>query len=328
MLKVLLLRYNKVHDHSLEILYRKLRKNFDLMWGSLPAEKSVDLLSQNAIDTYLDPLDVNAVVIGDVFWPTGQRICASCNARGIKTFFLQHGQWIYVNNKKSLKHYPSHTMLFGKNAVDMCSSWPYSKHSKVSMTGSPRYDSVNGKLYGGSYIYFSPPVIEELVHGRPCGQIRQPSLRCLEKLRGIDGIVPMIVQPHYREARIEWLRRLFPKAQFADPDLDPLCLISGSKKVVASRNSTVVLDAIAYKKTTVLIDLLNEDVGFFKRGHFGEFALESADREQFIRNVVTDVEVNYKNGYAKRAQEHIYLGDASERIGGIIQHEFSSSSNF
>ena len=279
-------------------------------------------MPQSVVDNYFDSFSSspNIVIIGDVFWPTGQRICETCKKRGIKTFFLQHGQWIYIKNKKSLAYYPSHTLLFGTNVSDTCVDWDYAKHSLIHIVGSPRYDPITIKHNNGHYIYFSPPVIEEIVHNRPSGRLRLPFLECIKSLKGIDDITPIVIQPHYREARIDLLQNIFPKAQFVDPMLDPFPFIQYARKVIASRNSTIVLDAIAHRKITVLTDFRKHDDCFFKRGYFGKFALESDDRDHFIRNLQSNVKLEHGTGYVERAKKYIYLGNASERVVGIIRH--------
>ncbi|MHA2279447.1 MAG: hypothetical protein ACXAC5_00950 [Promethearchaeota archaeon] len=319
-MKGLLLKYNKVHNDALHHLSSKL-KEVEVVWGDLFSfGASMDLLSYSTVIDYLEsfsPLDF--VVVGDVFWNTGQHICRAGKKMGIRVFFMQHGQWIYIANKKSLDYYPDHTLLFGEKVAEMCSSWPYGKHSRLSVVGSPRYDnaSTNGQ---GAYTYFSPPVIEEIVHEKPTGRLRTPFLKSLEKISGIDKFVPLIIQPHYREARIDMLQKMFPKAQFADPDLDALRLIRGSASILTSRNSTVVLDAIAHQKPVVLTDFPETDVCFFERGYFGDFAVESKNRRNLIDNLLSVTPLS-RNGYSYRARPYIYLGDASNRVTELIMQE-------
>jgi len=320
-MKGLLLKYNKVHNDALQHLSYKLRKNTELGWGDLSLfGSSMDLLPYGEVVKYLDSLKpFDFVVIGDVFWNTGQNICRACKESGIPVFFMQHGQWIYVANKKSLEHYPDYTLLFGDNVGDMCSSWVYGKNSKVHVVGSPRYDeaSSNGM---GSYTYFSPPVIEEIVHNKPSGRMRTPFLKALEKVAGIDRHISLVIQPHYREARTDMLHKMFPKAQFADPALDPLKLVRGSVQVMSSRNSTVVLDAIAHQKPVVLMDFPDNDACFFERGYFGEFATETKNKKQLLEALADPNKLSRTN-YLARAKPFIYLGNASERIVELIQQE-------
>jgi hypothetical protein len=314
----LLLRYNKVHDDSLLKLESRLNKNFDISWGDLSkfgSEK--DLLPEKILRDYLDSFKpVDFMLIGDVFWKTGQNLCKICHENNIPLFFMQHGQWIYVANKKELEYYPSFTFLFGNDVHNVCSQWPYGKHSALFATGSPRYDFAAS--HDGSYIYFSPPVIEEVVHGNPSGRIRSPFFLNLKKISGVDKGIPLVIQPHYREARIGWLHELFPSAQFADPGLDSLKLVNGASKVLTSRNSTTVLDAIAHQKMTVLMDMPENDECFFPRGYFGEFALESSNKSEVVDNLTSKTPIKSKD-YTNRAKKYICLGNASARIVSVIK---------
>ncbi len=307
-----LLKYNKVHNDSLRNLAPKLAKYCEVLWGDLSIfDKKMDLLTYDDIEDYFAPFGkLEFIVMGDIFWRTGQSICRYGEEHDIPVFFLQHGQWIYIKNKKKLPHYPSHTLLFGDNVAEMCSSWIYGANSQVEVTGSPRYDEILPN--GGSYIYFSPPVIEELIHGQPTGRVRRPFLENLEAIKKIDKELPIVVHPHYREARTDYLHKLFPYAQFADPQLDALKLIRGAAKVLTSRNSTVILDAMAHHKPVVLIDLPEYDACFFERGYFGNFALESETKSDLIDNLLFTTKT--KRADYLSAREHIYLGNASNRI--------------
>lgn len=321
-MKGLLLKYNKVHNYSLEILSPKLSKICSVVWGDLAKfNEKMDLLPYKVVKDYLLSFGkVDFIVIGDVFWKTGQNICRVCKEEGITVFFLQHGQWIYISNKKKLDHYPDHTLMFGDGVGSMCSSWEYGKNSKVSVVGCPRYDDATSNGNGNPYIYFSPPVIEEMIHGEPTGRIRTPFLNALKRMSGIDKKTSLVIQPHYREARVDILKMLFPRAQFADPQLDALKLVKGSSKVMASRNSTVVLDAMAHYKMVVLTDFPENDACFFKRGYFGEFALESDNKKHLVENLNADVDIR-RTGYVSRARKYIYLGNASNRIAELVQRE-------
>ena len=140
----LLLQYNKVHNGSLARLESQLKSKHDVVYGSLDnLGDAIDRLPQKTIEEYLSSfLPLDWAIIGDVFWDTGQHICNSCKKMGVTLFFLQHGQWIYIQNKKQLKHYPAHTLTFGDDVANMCASWPYGQHSKISAVGNPRYDNV------------------------------------------------------------------------------------------------------------------------------------------------------------------------------------------
>lgn len=318
----LLLKYNKVHNDALRHLSCRLGKDIEIKWGDLSLfGASMDLLSYEQVDKYLHSLkSFDFVIMGDVFWKTGQHICRACKKLDIPVFFMQHGQWIYTANKQSLEYYPDHTLVFGDNVKDICSSWAYAKHSKIHTVGSPRYDEVSSNGCGSTYTYFSPPVIEEMVHGKSSGIIRTYFLKGLKKIAGIDKHISLIIQPHYRECRTDLLHKMFPKAQFADPDLDPLKLIRGSLQVLTSRNSTVVLDAIAHQKPVVLVDLPETDACFFKRGYFGNFAKESNNRKHLISNLEKSNTFS-RNDYNIKAKPYIYLGNASERIAKLVKQE-------
>lgn len=309
----LLLRYNKVHNDALQKLEPKLRKKFEAIWGDLEdLNGPADLHSVASLSDYFDSLTFDFIIVGDVFWRTGQNICKICRERNIPVFFLQHGQWIYTKNKMSLLHYPTYTFLFGDFIGNLCASWTYAKFSECIVTGSPRYDEVEHSRGVSQYLYFAPPVLEEIVHNKPSGIIRKQAMRALFSLRGIDKEFCIVVQPHYREARIDVLRDMFPAAQFADPALDPFKLIRGASKVITSRDSTSVLDAIAHRKMVVLTD--NPDTkSFFLKNHFGEFARENENKQEFIKQTNTDYRFK-GNNYVQRARKYVYLGDASTRI--------------
>lgn len=307
-----LLKYNKVHNDSLRNLAPKLVKYFEVLWGDLSIfGKKMDLLTYDAIEGYFSSFGkLEFIVMGDVFWRTGQSICRYGEEHNIPVFFLQHGQWIYVKNKKKIPHYPAYTLMLGDNVADMCSSWAYGKNSNIVVTGSPRYDEALPN--GGSYIYFSPPVIEELIHGQPTGRIRRSFLENLEAIKKIDKELPIVIHPHYREARLDYLHNLFPCAQFADPQLDALKLVRGAAKVLTSRNSTIILDAMAHHKPVVLMDFPEYDACFFQRGYFDNFALESETKSHLVSNLSADIKIKRTNYMHTR--EHIYLGNASARI--------------
>lgn len=312
-MKGMLLKYNKVHNDSLRRLAPKLIKHFEVLWGDLSVfGEQMDRLTPDTIEDYFGSFGkFEFIVVGDVFWKTGQAICCYGQKHDTPVFFLQHGQWIYIKNKKKLNHYPAYTLLLGNNVANMCSSWEYEKNSRIAVTGSPRYDEASSN--GGSYVYFSPPVIEELVHNRPTGVLRRSFKENLEAIKKIDKEFPMVIQPHYREARADDLHKLFPCAQFADPQLDALKLIRGAAKVLTSRNSTVVLDAIAHQKPVVLMDFPKYDACFFEREYFGKFALESENKAHLVDNLLADTKVK-RTDYANKAKAHIFLGDASSRI--------------
>ena len=90
-------------------------------------------------------------------------------------------------------------------------------------------------------------------------------------------------------------------------------MIRGAAKVLTSRNSTVILDAMAHQKPVVLMDLPEHDACFFERGYFEGFALESKTKSHLVDNLLDDTKVKRTN-YVSSAKKHICLGDASSRI--------------
>lgn len=316
----LLLQHNKVHDESLFQLSSQLKKEFSIKIGKMnSSEYPDDLLPYDVVKKYVEYDEPDFVITGDVFWRTGQNLCRACKELNIPLFFLQHGQWIYVQNKKKLNYYPTHTMLFGENIANMCSGWEYGKHSQIKPVGSPRYDNVVKS--SGKYIFFSPPVIEEIIHDKPSGKIRREFFQNLKTLSGIDRYVSMVIQPHYREAKINWLHDLFPNAQFADPQLNASKLISGATKVLSSRNSTIVLDSIAHRKPVFISDLSEHDSCFYKRGYFEGFATESLNKQELLSNLMRDDTPINTIEYAERAKPYVCLGEASARVLKCIQQE-------
>ena len=315
-MRILLLKYNKPHNQSLLNLSLQLQNKHTIIWGDLFSFGSkMNLLSFQDIAHYFSTLEkFDAVILGDIFWTTGQSICQFCKEKNIISLFLQHGQWIFTQNKKKLQYYPTFTLLFGDNVKQTCLTWPYSKYSNIQVIGCPRYDNAV-KVESEDYFYFSPPVIKEIVHhNKPANRLRDKHLNSLKKIIGIDKKYKVLLQPHYREAGIDLLQYLFPKAQFVDPEEDPLLLVQKSMKVIGSRDSTIILDAIAYHKSVVLMDL--ETVGYFPRNYFDNFAEESNNFQEFIVNLNKDYQepLNYDN----EARKHILLGNASARISEIL----------
>ncbi len=320
-MRILLLKYNKVTNESLGVLVQSLDKH-QIVWGDLAelGKDKRDLLPYQVVTRYLDAFEpLDAVVIGDVFWTTGHNICKWCenNKRArVKCVFLQHGQWIYVENKRKLRRYPTHTAMFGDDTANECRGWSYGQSSKVIVTGSPRYDPY-ARCGDGDYVFFSPPVIQELIHEQT-GPMREPFYRALLYIAGFDRETRVLLQPHYREARVDLLYRMFKDAEFVHPKDKTLDLVAGSNKVVASRNSTVVLDAIVCGKPTVFTEFPNCDSAYFFRGTFGKFGLESDDRKHFMENILSDYHVPEKD-YEELARRHIRLGNASKRIVQILE---------
>lgn len=318
---ILLLKYNKVHNESIKIIEKTLSEHFDIIVRELKCKNETkDFLTLNQIKkSFEDLTSFHAIVYGDVFWPTGQSLCEWCNNNSIPLFFLQHGQWIYIKNKQELKHYPMYTLLFGDDVKNMCLSWKYGSNSSLNTTGSPRYDGITKEELSNDYVLFFPPVVEEILHGLPSGIQKIHSIKLITKVTaGIDNETNLVIQPHYREAKIKWLKEIFPKAQFVSEKDNTIELIKKAKKVITCRNSTTVLDSIACYKPIVLIDIGLHDVSIFKRGYFKEFATESESKEHFFKTVLDESVVNFDN-YEQRARKYIYLGNSSQRIVKLIQ---------
>jgi len=309
---VLLLKYNKVTNDS----FRRLSTVLQVKWGNLSHfDKEMDVLSYEVVEKYLSGLlPFRKVVVGDIFWPTGQHICRWCKQQKIRCFFLQHGQWIYIKNKKSPQFLPYCTMVYGDNVKSMTDEWPYGSRSKVIATGNPRYDLII-PVAGGDYVYFCPPVMKELV---PNGdnKIHKRNVQLLQSIAGLDKGIEMTLHPHYREGNINVLRKLFPTAKMADPKADPLPLILKSSHVLTHRDSTTIMDAIACGKPSILLNFKGIR-SFFPKEHFGDLAIECETvGECKLALSSTPFEVNTE--YAQRVKPHLYLGNASMRIASLL----------
>lgn len=312
---LLLLQYNKVTNESLKQFSR--HSSVEIKWGSLTDLLDIDCSSYHVIDRFMQSfLPFDAVMVGDIFWPTGQHICKWCSVNEVRCFFLQHGQWIYTKNKKNPKFLPSCTFLFGKNIQFECSDWEYGKRSVLFATGSPRYDGCSLTSKEGDYIYFSPPVLLEETPSVPprydCGV-----KRLLLHMKGLDSQARLVIHPHYREGAVRELKKIFPHADIIDPHTSALELIQKSQKVLTHRNSTVVLDSIACGKQVVLMNL---DVypSYYPKGYFGSFAIESNSLSNCVRNLEKDYEIEDVGQYMREAEPYVILGDASCRIDSII----------
>lgn len=277
--------------------------------------RSSDVLSYEVIDAILQKyLPLDAILVADIFWPTGQNICKWCINNKVKCFFWQHGQWIYTKNKVNPPYLPFCTFLFGDDVFSECKNWSYGKKSNLLVTGSPRYDNcrLNPK---GSYIYFSPPVILEKSPSVK-DKYNPKSVETLKNLGGIDKELDIVIHPHYREGYIGQLRELFPRAIIADTGDSALDLIQESSKVLTHRNSTTVLDAIACGKQSVLMSQTSS----YPVGYFGKFADEVSSMTEYVKCLSTpsvDIE-----DYYHKARKYILLGNASQRIiDYIIQYK-------
>lgn len=315
----LICTYNKPHNQSVQKLLEHLPKG----WTVSECDLFCDLLTEIDVDRILDRFkNVGFILIGDVFWPTGQNVCKWAKKNSVKSAFLQHGQWIYIDNKKQLEFYPDVTLVFGTNVANMVSGWPYSKFSQVVVVGSPRYDDIK-QVSSDGYVLMSPPVIEEVVHNEPSKKTKTRSLKCLGALTGIDKECDLVIQPHYREARTDWLRNIFPQAKFVDPKRDTIELISKSSCIMTSRSSTSVLDAIACGKQVILMDLPKYGMSFYRRGYFDGFAFESKSKEHLLENISeANKNIDIDVEYIENAKQHIYINGASNRVWEAIKSVF------
>jgi len=307
----LLTKYNKVTNEAFANVSQFLNevKETDLaQFGEL-----MDVIPEQMLHNLLVKLlPFDNIIVGDIFWPTGQRICQWCDKHGKKAYFLQHGQWVYIKNKTNPACLPTATFVYGTKVRDMMAAWPYSSRSKVYVTGNPRYDDI--EVQSGSYVYFCPPVIHERIPSK-ADQIHVKNQAWVTSFAGIDRHMDLLIHPHYREGAVKTLKKIFPNARFADPQADALPLIQKSSKVLTHRNSTTVIDAIACRKLSVLMNYGQYEKSFFHRGYFGEFAVEinsPRDVEDIGFLVVGD-------DYIKRAEPYICLEGASKKIKDIIE---------
>lgn len=317
-MKILLLKYNKVTTEAFQAFADN--SDVEVVWGDLTQfGDKIDRLSPTAVFEFMNRfLPVDAVMTGDIFWPTGQNICSWCHTRKIKCFFLQHGQWIYIENKKSPPHLPNFTLVYGENIKGEIDSWPYGKRSKVVATGNPRYDKL--PIEEGDYVYFSPPVTIEL--NPSARSITHPRNKAIQALSGLDKKCKLMIQPHYREGKISFLRSWFPNAELIDPMVPALPLLARSKCILTHRNSTMVLDGIASQKRIVIMP---DCESRFSRGHFDPFTVETNN----LSEVVLAVTASYDaiDDYELTARPHVNLGGASGRIEQLIKEAVSNGSS-
>lgn len=311
-MKLLLLTCNKVSEESFRVLSDYCTTlGIDTQIVSLSCfGNKTDILPYERVGHFLEDFpDISAILVADIFWPTGQNICRWCDSNGVKCFFWQHGQWIYTTNKKNPRFLPFMTFVLGENTRKQCMSWPYGRRSQVLVSGSPRYDNCSRNA-DGEYVYCSFPV---LVERSPSVPDRHNS-RMLSAIKSLSGLnnIKTVIHPHYREEGVDTLKQLFPKCQFADRNESALSLISKSKKVLTHRNSTSVLDAIACGKQSVLMDFLGDDYSHFPPGYFGNFATESNNADHCLRNLLRPtVQIT---DYVDKAKPFISLENASKTI--------------
>lgn len=301
-------------------------ESFDVLLKSDPSMYKVadissvspffDTISPGLVNDFLSAqLPFSCVIIGDIFWPTGQNICAFCEKHEIVCCFLQHGQWIYDLNKRNPKHVPAYTFLLGQDVMDRVSRWPYATCSKLVLTGSPRYQFEHQPTIEGQ-VYCAPPVVHEQFPSAPM-KIHRLALRQIQRLRGLDKYCRLMIHPHYREAKPDFLSDLFPNALILDRDKPVLPTMSSCVAVITHRNSTSVLDSIACDKSCVLLDF--DDPAFFPRDYFYPFAIES-DSPKGLFDAVENINQPVSDGFNSmgdffhEAKKFIYLGNSSARI--------------
>lgn len=316
---VLLLKYNKPTNDAF-IKFASFDYGVDCQWADLTAfGTKIDVLSYEEVDKFLRAsMPFDGLLMGDIFWPTGQNICQWCQRNSVGSFFLQHGQWIYTANKKNPRFLPKCTFVYGEDLRAEILTWPYGKRSRVEATGSPRYDVLNIK--DGDYVYFSPPVILEK-NASAQSITHQKSLLLLSALRGVDSRYKVLLHPHYREGELDRLKDLFPKAQYIDPEEPALPFIAAAGKVLTHRNSTVVLDGIACRKLVVLMNFMGHDDSAYPMGYFKGFAIESTTPFHCMENL--GVVWQFPEKTTDEAKSFLVFGHASERISHLIKEELN-----
>jgi len=311
---------SKVIDNALNNISDVLEKHgIEIQSADLrDVKKNQSFVSYEQVNSLLSSLGkIDFAITGDAFWSSGKNICRWCKENHVKSYLFQHGQWIQLQNKKDTDIVPDCVFFLGDDLTRQCSQWADWKYCKAFTTGSPRYDDLN-EFKDDGYIYFSPPAVQindifkkisNRIDDKAWGWIKSVAA----KLKGMK----VLVHPHYREMQIKMFKKNFSYLDFINPKEDPLPIIANASKVLTHRNSTTVLDAIACHKSVVLMDTVEEDRAYFKRGHFGEFALESDILDQIQSNLKSD----YKEpaDYTAKAKKYIYLGNASERIARIVK---------
>lgn len=310
----LFVKYNKPHNQSIDNLTKNIQyKVIDLQ----DISKSIDNISCESISKYFNSLSyikaITHIIIGDIFWPTGQNICKFGSLHDKKIVFLQHGQWIYVENKKNPPYLPYVTFLYGDHLLQKVKGWPYGLKSKCFATGSPKYDNINIKQ--GDYFYFCPPVILETFPSRS-SVVNTKNQLLLHSLKGLDSYCKLSVHPHYREGDIQFIKELFPKAEFFDTELNSLDLIKNSKGVITHRDSTTVIDAISCKKKSLLLNFNNEKQSYFKKFYFRDYCVENDNFGQLINNIDN---IDFIKEHYSYVDDYIQQGNSSEKIFRIME---------
>lgn len=314
------MQYNKVTNDAFKNLIKEHSKQHTFKTINLQMlDRSIDVADFNIINRLLTPMQpFNAILVGDIFWPTGQNICKWCKINKVFCGFIQHGQWIYTANKINPKYLPSATFVYGQNIKDEIESWPYGKKSSVVATGNPRYDNVETNL-DGKYIYVAPPVMHEVIPSSS-DRINAQAKRLLESLSksGARLMKNLLIHPHYREGNTKYLEKLFPIAKHVDKKENPFKYIKNASSVLTHRNSTTVLDAIAHKKQTILMNF-DDYPSYFPIFYFADFAIESERPQEcieFLKHKFDPIA-----NYEEKAKEFIVLGNASKRILDYISNK-------
>jgi len=326
--RILFLYYNKPTDESFDNIIKSLEgdQEIEVIKGSLLREFGLrmDLIDYRRVSQFIKSFPaLDGLVVGDIFWGTGQNICSWCVENGVKCFFLQHGQWIYTGNKQDAVYCPTAIYLLGNKVRDVASQWPLSKCTKLVVTGSPRYDGAMADRSNGGYVYFAPPVVEEQSHS---GAVkRNPKVvTWLSELKGLDKHCQLVIHPHYREADIEIYTQVFPQAQIVAKEANAIFLIKQCDRLLTHRLSTMVLDGLACKKRIILINFGEYDgISYYNRGYFGDMAIETSSANEvlnlaripFLENDLPD------DVYCEQCKPYIWLGNASQRVITEIKSE-------
>ena len=114
------------------------------------------------------------------------------------------------------------------------------------------------------------------------------------------------------------LREWFPDAHFIHPMSDPLRWIQKASLVLAHRNSTTVLDAIACGKKSILMNF-DRFPSCYDEGYFGRFAVEAHSPQECVDALRSEERLDCEN-YHRDAADYIVLGSASERIDRILHN--------
>lgn len=317
-MKIALLNYNKPIIEAFDSLELELND-----CSVTRHDFKSDTMTYEEIDSWLSAMDFDVIITGDIFWPTGQNICLWAKEHDKRAVFLQHGQWIYTKNKTNPRYLPSATFLFGDDITRQVKRWPYGRRSNIYCTGTPRYEFRND-VSTENFIYFSPPVIEEMCPPfKP--KINHLASEHLANFRDLDRVCDLVLHPHYREGNVQILSKLFPRATLLDRSENALLWIRKCRAVITHRNSTAVLDAIAASRKTVLMNLCGTYPSAYKTGYFGDLAVEPNNIKECFGALESDLSVSLES-YRLRTKPYIFLGNASRRIMSCLKGDRNGSS--